>query len=50
MHCLQILRKEADITMALCGERNIQNVGKHNLAYVPEHYGAGPVGINYVKP
>jgi hypothetical protein len=20
------------------------------LAYVPEHYGAGPVGINYVKP
>jgi L-lactate dehydrogenase (cytochrome) len=29
--CLEILHKELDITMALSGERDIQNVGRHNL-------------------
>jgi len=29
---LQIIYKELDTTMALCGERDIQNVGRHNLA------------------
>lgn len=28
---LEIIRKEMDITMALCGERDINNVGPHNL-------------------
>jgi len=28
---LNIIRNELDITMALCGERDIQNVGMHNL-------------------
>lgn len=28
---LDIIRKELDITMALCGERDINNVGRHNL-------------------
>jgi L-lactate dehydrogenase (cytochrome) len=28
---LQILRKELDITMALCGERDVKNLGRHNL-------------------
>lgn len=28
---LDILRREMDITMALCGERDIENVGKHNI-------------------
>lgn len=28
---LDIIRTELDITMALCGERDIRNVGRHNL-------------------
>jgi L-lactate dehydrogenase (cytochrome) len=28
---LDILRRELDITMALCGERDVRNVGMHNL-------------------
>jgi L-lactate dehydrogenase (cytochrome) len=28
---LDILRKELDITMALCGERDVKNLGRHNL-------------------
>jgi L-lactate dehydrogenase (cytochrome) len=28
---LEIIRKELDTTMALCGERLISNVGPHNL-------------------
>ena len=35
---LNILHKELDITMALCGERDILNVGKHNLVN-PEVFG-----------
>ena len=32
---IEILRKELDLTMALCGERDIRNVGEHNLANQP---------------
>ena len=28
---LEVIRKELDITMALCGERDIRNVGRHNV-------------------
>ena len=28
---LEIIRKELDTTMALCGERDILNVGLHNI-------------------
>jgi L-lactate dehydrogenase (cytochrome) len=34
---LQVIRKEMDITMALCGERDIKNIGRHNLL-VPEDF------------
>jgi L-lactate dehydrogenase (cytochrome) len=35
---LSILRNELDVSMALCGERDIQNVGRHNL-FNPDVYG-----------
>jgi L-lactate dehydrogenase (cytochrome) len=28
---LEIIRREMDITMALCGERDVRNIGAHNL-------------------
>ncbi|KGJ06181.1 L-lactate dehydrogenase (cytochrome) [Paracoccus halophilus] len=28
---LEVIRKELDITMALCGERNVADLGRHNL-------------------
>jgi L-lactate dehydrogenase (cytochrome) len=28
---LEILQREMDITMALCGERDIANIGPHNI-------------------
>lgn len=28
---LDILRRELDITMALCGERDVRNIGRHNV-------------------
>jgi L-lactate dehydrogenase (cytochrome) len=34
---LEVIRKEMDITMALCGERDIKNIGRHNLL-VPEDF------------
>ncbi len=34
---LDVIRKELDTTMALCGERDINNVGPHNLL-VPEDF------------
>ncbi len=34
---LELLQKELDITMALCGERDVANVGRHNLL-VPEDF------------
>jgi L-lactate dehydrogenase (cytochrome) len=34
---LEIIRKELDVTMALCGERDIRNLGPHNLL-VPKDF------------
>lgn len=34
---LEVIQKELDITMALCGERDIRNVGPHNLL-VPQDF------------
>ncbi|MGL4973906.1 MAG: alpha-hydroxy acid oxidase, partial [Bosea sp. (in: a-proteobacteria)] len=34
--CLEIIRKELDVTMALCGQRDIQNVGQ-NILLNPEN-------------
>ena len=34
---LEILNKELDITMALCGERDVKNLGRHNL-FVPQDF------------
>lgn len=34
---LEILNKELDITMALCGERDVKNLGRHNL-FVPSDF------------
>ncbi len=34
---LELLHKEFDTTMALCGERNVASLGRHNL-YVPEDF------------
>ena len=28
---LEVIQKELDITMALCGERDVRNLGRHNL-------------------
>ena len=28
---LEVIRKELDISMALCGERDVKNVGRHNV-------------------
>jgi len=28
---LEIIQKEMDITMALCGERDIKNIGPHTI-------------------
>jgi L-lactate dehydrogenase (cytochrome) len=36
--CLDIIRKELDITMALCGLRDIRDVGRHILE--PSRLGA----------
>lgn len=35
---LEIIHKELDITMALCGETNVRNLGPQNL-YVPKGFG-----------
>jgi L-lactate dehydrogenase (cytochrome) len=35
---LEVIRKELDTTMALCGERDIANLGRHNLL-VPQDFG-----------
>ncbi len=34
---LEVIRKELDLTMALCGERDVQNLGPHNLI-VPQGF------------
>ena len=35
---LEVIHKELDVTMALCGETDVKNLGPHNL-YVPKGYG-----------
>ncbi|NOD35264.1 MULTISPECIES: alpha-hydroxy acid oxidase [unclassified Ruegeria] len=35
---LEVIRKELDTTMALCGEKTIEGLGRHNLL-VPEDFG-----------
>ncbi len=35
---LEVIRKELDMTMALCGERKVTELGRHNLL-VPEDFG-----------
>ncbi len=35
---LDVIHKELDTTMALCGERNVSNLGRHNLL-IPEDFG-----------
>jgi L-lactate dehydrogenase (cytochrome) len=37
---LQIIHKELDTTMALCGERNLQDLGRHNLLVPRDFSGA----------
>ena len=34
---LEVIAKELDITMALCGERDIADIGRHNLL-VPDDF------------
>ncbi|WP_103257879.1 alpha-hydroxy acid oxidase [Tabrizicola aquatica] len=34
---LEVIRKEMDITMALCGERDVKNMGRHNLL-IPQDF------------
>ncbi|MCV2447862.1 MULTISPECIES: alpha-hydroxy acid oxidase [Paracoccus] len=33
---LEVIQKELDITMALCGERDVRNLGRHNLLLPPD--------------
>ncbi|NVK13347.1 MAG: alpha-hydroxy-acid oxidizing protein, partial [Rhodobacteraceae bacterium] len=35
---LQVIQKELDTTMALCGERSVEALGRHNLL-IPEDFG-----------
>jgi L-lactate dehydrogenase (cytochrome) len=35
---LEVIHKELDITMALCGETDVKNLGTHNL-YIPQGFG-----------
>ncbi|MBY6057115.1 alpha-hydroxy acid oxidase [Leisingera daeponensis] len=35
---LEVIRKELDTTMALCGERSVEGLGRHNLL-VPQDFG-----------
>lgn len=34
---LEVIRKELDTTMALCGEKNVANLGRHNLL-IPQDF------------
>jgi hypothetical protein len=39
---LEVIHKELDTTMALCGERDVANLGRHNLLLPPDFERAGP--------
>lgn len=41
---LQLIHKELDVTMALCGERNVANLGTHNLIQ-PHGFGDPQVAL-----
>lgn len=41
---LEIIHKELDVTMALCGETDVTNLGPHNL-YVPQGFGDPTVNL-----
>jgi L-lactate dehydrogenase (cytochrome) len=43
---LQIIQRELDITMALCGERDIRNVGLHNIYSIDLPPRNSPLGAN----
>jgi L-lactate dehydrogenase (cytochrome) len=34
---LEVIRKELDTTMALCGERDVKALGRHNLL-IPKNF------------
>jgi L-lactate dehydrogenase (cytochrome) len=34
---LEVIHKELDMTMALCGETKVQNLGRHNLL-IPDDF------------
>jgi L-lactate dehydrogenase (cytochrome) len=34
---LEVIRKEMDITMALCGEKDVKAMGRHNLL-IPQDF------------
>ncbi|RLJ51545.1 L-lactate dehydrogenase (cytochrome) [Litoreibacter meonggei] len=36
---LRVIHKELDVTMALCGEKKVQDLGKHNLLVPRDFYG-----------
>jgi L-lactate dehydrogenase (cytochrome) len=41
-HALDILQRELSVTMGLCGERDIKNVGRHNLLLPPPPFTVPP--------
>jgi L-lactate dehydrogenase (cytochrome) len=41
---LEIIHKELDITMALCGQTNVADLGPHNL-YVPQGFGDPTINL-----
>lgn len=43
---LEIIQRELDITMALCGERDIRNVGLHNIYSIDLPSRNSPLGAN----
>ena len=45
---LEILHKELDVTMALCGERDVKSLGRHNLL-IPKGFRGG-VGLSDQAP
>ena len=36
--CLDIIRTELDMSMAMCGERSLEAAGRHNLVRVPASF------------
>ena len=41
---LEIIHRELDTTMALCGERDVRNLGRHNLI-LPRDFGDPTVAL-----